>query len=321
MKINKIIRIAGNIMLSKVNLKKSPLFVELRVTNKCNLRCSYCNCPNRSIKEMTTQEIIKLINEIEKDCIYIHISGGEALLRKDIEKIINHINSKDGIFVSIATNGYFIKENFEVIKSVNKVILSLDGPENFHNKIRGKYSFNKVMDSIKLLHKHKINFCTNTTVTHQSVDEIKYILDLSKKYKFTPYFEPCLQHGVASPNVCEYLPVKDNFLKIINLLKNANIGNSKYSLDIIKDWPYFGKMKCYAGKSFFLIDTDGRVYPCYDKIGKINAKEFQKKGFNNAIKNIKTKKCNRCGGTLYHEFNNLLNFQTSWIKLYKKMKR
>ena len=41
---------------------RAPLNVMLSVTNRCNARCSYCNIPQRKQRELTTAEIIDLVD-------------------------------------------------------------------------------------------------------------------------------------------------------------------------------------------------------------------------------------------------------------------
>jgi MoaA/NifB/PqqE/SkfB family radical SAM enzyme len=74
------------------------------ITNKCNFDCSYCNRKEDKLKSHTTikepslQEILYVYNEIQKNGIYyLAFQGGEPLLRKDIEQVINHISSSKNI--------------------------------------------------------------------------------------------------------------------------------------------------------------------------------------------------------------------------------
>ena len=72
--------------------------VSLNVTNRCNLACSYCygDYPKREARDFTTKELLDLIEEFRSmGTRAIYISGGEPLLRNDIEEIIGAIKDKN----------------------------------------------------------------------------------------------------------------------------------------------------------------------------------------------------------------------------------
>ncbi|MBD3213929.1 MAG: radical SAM protein [Candidatus Lokiarchaeota archaeon] len=99
--------------------------VVLYLTRRCNLRCEHCYIPNISSKELTTEElcrIIRIIHEKIKPEMII-LFGGEPFVRQDIEEIIDCINSVDTHY-TIITNGTLKKHN--VIKKLKSLTLSID---------------------------------------------------------------------------------------------------------------------------------------------------------------------------------------------------
>lgn len=144
-------------------------------TMSCNLSCVHCyvpSSPNIKIKnELSTEEIFKIIDFAHKKNVReIRLTGGEPLIRKDIIDIINYATSK-GLFVSIETNGLLISEEFlQSLKDPLKVSfgVSLDGPKEIHEKIRGKGTFDKTVNSIVLLKKYNINYTIITSVVDHS---------------------------------------------------------------------------------------------------------------------------------------------------------
>ena len=72
------------IVRARMSRRRTPLFVTLCVTNRCNLRCIYCyeEYYDRNHREMSTAEILSLIDQLAAmGTRYISINGGEALLR------------------------------------------------------------------------------------------------------------------------------------------------------------------------------------------------------------------------------------------------
>ena len=107
------------------------------------MRCLHCasdlgNGRTRGV-ELSSAEALRLCDELkELGCEYIVLSGGEALLRSDWEKIARHIVHL-GIQASLITNGLLINEEIaDRIRraGICRVALSLDGLEATHNYIR-----------------------------------------------------------------------------------------------------------------------------------------------------------------------------------------
>jgi cyclic pyranopterin phosphate synthase len=112
---------------------------DLRVslTDRCNFRCFYClphgEPPIAPKEQMLTYEEIERACEIfvslgiEK----IRLTGGEPMLRRDIETIIQKLSKlKDGGLLDLAltTNGYFLPERAQSLKDagLDRVTISLD---------------------------------------------------------------------------------------------------------------------------------------------------------------------------------------------------
>lgn len=158
-------------------MKKNPTII-LRMTNSCNLNCSYCYDKsnhinpkkenNKIINNMNNiVENIKklLINKNCKDKIIFH--GGEPLLinAETYEKLIlKLIEFNPDIKFSIQTNGTLLtKEHINIFKKYDVSIgISLDGYNEEMNKYRvysnGKNTFNTVMKRIELLKNEKVKF-------------------------------------------------------------------------------------------------------------------------------------------------------------------
>ncbi len=91
-----------------------PLNVSLEVTMRCNLRCMHCYnfdrdlayLPQRSREEeLTDAEVLRILDEVRAEgCLFLTLTGGEALLRPSLEKYIRHA-SQAGMVVTVKSNG------------------------------------------------------------------------------------------------------------------------------------------------------------------------------------------------------------------------
>ena len=111
---------------------------------------------------MTVDNWKNLIKELEeyreKTCISpaITLWGGEPLVCDFFDEIVSLLKEKC-FSVEIITNGVFIDKHKEVIEScVDRVYVSVDGPSDIHNGIRGDGVYEKVTKNIKSLNHSNI---------------------------------------------------------------------------------------------------------------------------------------------------------------------
>ena len=113
------------------------------VTEACNLRCKHCHATSDKAgpDELTTKEGIFFIDGLSgmKQFQMLVFSGGEPMIRPDIETLLAH-SKKRGLVNVIATNGTLIdKSRAKDLKSmgVKGVAISLDSTDPvIHNSIR-----------------------------------------------------------------------------------------------------------------------------------------------------------------------------------------
>lgn len=304
----------------------APLNVMILVTNKCNSRCSYCRIPERSSRELTTQEIFILIDQVaELGCQRIGLWGGEPLIRDDIEGIINYAKQK-GMFVSLDSNGALVAEKINALRNLDFLILSLDGNEEAHDSNRGRGSFKKVMNAIEAV-SGKIPLWTITVLTRNNINDVDYILEKANQHGFWATFQLLHHNDVLGRNKQSLLPSGELCRGVINkLLRNkkegARIASSAAYLKHILNWPDYNKpfllnrengLRCFAGRLYCDVDSDGYVYPCSSMIGKIKALNFLDAGFKKAFESIAQIPCKACIAGCYVEYNHLFSLNIKVI--------
>jgi radical SAM protein with 4Fe4S-binding SPASM domain len=126
-----------------------PKQVSLKITNKCNLRCKMCaqwgesgynfERPGKVVnKELPFSVYKKLIDDVAANKPIFYIWGGEPFLYKPIMDVLYYLK-ENHLTTTIVTNGIKLKENAaELVKmDLDGLLISLDGTEEVHNKIRG----------------------------------------------------------------------------------------------------------------------------------------------------------------------------------------
>ncbi len=115
-----------NILRTTVVTPYSAIFY---ATHKCNLDCSYCTQKNPEVfsDELDTASTIRLFHNIRKDVDTLLITGGECLMRKDIEELVRAAK-QDCRFRSVVmvTNGVLLDKRESIFEHLNGLIVSLD---------------------------------------------------------------------------------------------------------------------------------------------------------------------------------------------------
>lgn len=155
-----------------------PTFVQLRVTNLCNLRCKMCGQwgdtgiyragadagvsdgerERNRIREliglsrqMALADYVRLLDELAPSQPIISLFGGEPLLYPDILPLIREIKGR-GLTCSIITNGWRLEEMARdlVEVGIDSIMVSIDGTPGVHDRIRGQAgSFERAAAGVK----------------------------------------------------------------------------------------------------------------------------------------------------------------------------
>ncbi len=144
--------------------RSSVSYLILYVTSRCNLRCNMCfyadslNAPSGD--GLTLAEIEKVSLSLPR-LMQLTLTGGEPFLRRDLPQIIQTFYRHSGArSFTIPTNGAYSNDTrrtlIEVLESCPaatvKIGLSLDGPRDLHNEIRGsKHSYDQVCETHAML--------------------------------------------------------------------------------------------------------------------------------------------------------------------------
>lgn len=318
------------LLKAKVTKTYFPFLVMINVTNQCNLRCSYCFAQfyKRDEEELNTEQIFSLIDELKDlGTQRIALSGGEPLLRKDLPEIIKYIKSK-GIECGLNSNGILVPVKINDIKLVDSICISLDGPENVHDRYRGAGSWQKAMSAIKVIKENKIPLHINMVLTKNNFDFIGYILEIAKQNHFLVEISPLYSqfYGGKNENNPEPLSKEEYHQAVKKILRYALEGYpvfySKKNYFNILNWPNYSEsriidkipefryIKCLAGKYMCSVEANGDVYPCGYFTGH-KALNFKEVGFKKAFANINHHNCKACLWACYSEFNLLLNLDFS----------
>jgi SynChlorMet cassette radical SAM/SPASM protein ScmE len=167
-------------------LMKTPKSVDIEITSRCNLQCTYCfhrSSPADTGKELSTEEWLSFFDELGRCAVMeVTIGGGEPFIRKDLKDLINGI-IKNRMRYSILSNGGLItREMADFIASTgrcNSVQISIDGSNPaIHDKFRGTGSFDGAIRGITTLQSTGVKVTSRVTITRYNIDDLENIAEL-----------------------------------------------------------------------------------------------------------------------------------------------
>lgn len=104
--------------------------IYIEITNRCNLRCSFCPVTARPPRTMTAGEFDELAADVAKHTkyIYLHLKG-EPLIHPELAAILDSAK-RHGLMVNLTTNGLLVPEKAQLLLESNalrQTNLSLHG--------------------------------------------------------------------------------------------------------------------------------------------------------------------------------------------------
>ncbi len=305
--------------------QRVPLFALWLLTNRCNIRCVYCNIPYRDYKEIGTERALELLDEMaEAGTIRVGFYGGEPLVRKDIYQLIKRAKD-NGMMTHLYTNGALVKKNLDAIKLCDGVFVSVDGPEAIHDELRGEGTYKQAIEGLEISSRHVPVFIM-TVLTNRNKEYIEFISDLSDNYGALVNYQPVLQIPSLSTDISSYElsseELQDCIHRILELKKhNPRIALSKTYLkrllnrdpSVHKIGHQLGIVKCWNGTASCQIDADGSLHSCLHINDSEKALNLQDHSFQKAWDFLGHCSCTSCTVTCSVEYNFWLSFNPESI--------
>jgi MoaA/NifB/PqqE/SkfB family radical SAM enzyme len=312
--------------------RRIPLSVMFSVTNRCTSKCRYCDIPLRTQEELTTQEALKLIDEMSAAGVRkLSLWGGEPLLRDDIGELIRRAKEK-GMCVNIDSNGSLIPEKFDRIKDLDFIILSFDGEKQAHDQNKSPGSYDEFFRAVEYID-GRIPVWTLTVLTKHNIGSVDFIIKKAKELHFLALFQvPYHPPGIGSLDDLQATPreYREAFARLALLKKKgAPVISSTRYLNAMAQWDFFpqttsqarnaGFPACRAAQLFCNIDTNGDVYPFSPMIGRIdNPPNVLRDGFARCFAKLEQPVCRSCVSACCLEANFV--FSLDWLSIAEWMK-
>lgn len=233
-----------------------PLMVGLKLTNRCNLRCTHCyewsetgylrdaSNVNKN-EELDFSVVKKVIEETHETKSTLYLWGGEPLVYRHFGKMADLLEKSPRI-IALCTNGIFVEKNIDSIIKMGKdldLVIALEGFREENDSIRGKGTYDKVFGAIDtLLELRKKNIFTGNITIHTVINGMMY----DKLYRYAEKMERagidsllfCFPWYISDSLACE---MDTYFEKTFDFLNKGNSG-------ALKTWHFYkyGLSSSYA---------------------------------------------------------------------------
>jgi len=147
----------GLLTLDAVSERRPPLvpsefpslrYLELQITDRCNLSCKHCYTEKRDAAELSPEEVGRVLREFEEmQGLRVMITGGEPLLHSRFREI-NGMLPEFALRKVLFTNGTVLENGILRDLRVDEIQISIDGLEQAHDSLRGRGTFKTAMDAI-----------------------------------------------------------------------------------------------------------------------------------------------------------------------------
>jgi radical SAM protein with 4Fe4S-binding SPASM domain len=258
----------------RVGNQHIPVSGSLEVTLRCNLRCQHCYIPterraSRSERELSLVEIERILDEVtDAGCLWLLLTGGEPLLRRDFFDIYAYARHK-GLILTLFTNGTLVTQRIADYlaewRPFNIEITLYGATQETYERVTGiPGSYARCRRGIDLLMERKLPLGLKTMVmslNHHELDQMKSLAaSLGVQFRFDPIMHAALD-GSTRPTLLRLTPEE-----VIEVERADPARASQWPKTIQEDLKFKVTNRnlylCGAGKTSFHIDSAGQLSMC-----------------------------------------------------------
>jgi len=288
-----------------MKLMKTPRSVDLSITNRCNLRCTYCSHFTGAGdvgQDLPKEEWLQFFEELNRCAVMnVTICGGEPFFRKDLPEFVEGI-VRNRMRFNILSNGTLITDEMAAFLAstgrCDGVQISIDGSvATTHDACRGEGNFLKAMRGIRSLQNHNVPVPVRVTIHKENVRDLENVARLLLEEIGLPSFSTnaAFYMGLCRQNAEQVqLTVEERSKAMETLLKlrkkyNGRINATAGPLNEASNWLRMEKARreeketisecgylsgCNGPVNTLAVRADGVMVPCsqmsHIELGRIN---------------------------------------------------
>ena len=178
-------------------------YLRISVTDRCNLRCTYCVPPDRiprlsHAEILRYEEILRIVRVgVNLGITKVRITGGEPLVRKGVIGFLESLSEISGLSeLTLTTNGVFLEDHVQRIRAagVRRLNISLDTLQAAKfARITGSDAFDRVWRGIESARQSGFAPIKINVVALRGINEDE-LIDFSRLTFTIPYHVRFIEH-------------------------------------------------------------------------------------------------------------------------------
>ena len=262
--------------------KRIPLNIHYELTSKCNLNCIHCYVvKSEKKKELEYEEVKDLLDQLaEAGALYLDLTGGEVLTRKDFFKIARYARKRHFV-LKILTGGTLITESVadriaELYPLTIEISLYGATPKVHDSITRVPGSFEKTLKGIELLKQRKVAVVLKTMLMKPNYSELEKVFHLGEKldvhdHVFDVHISP-MEDGSFEP--LKYQLDEESLYQYLKgeIPEKTEFPEERSFEEVLKT------EICFPATIGCAVSSSGDIYPCpalYMPMGNIREKSFR----------------------------------------------
>ncbi|HEY7502508.1 MAG TPA: pyrroloquinoline quinone biosynthesis protein PqqE [Gemmatimonadales bacterium] len=252
-----------------------PTTLLAELTHRCPLHCPYCSNPLEMVRaqgEMETEDWKRVFTQArELGVLQLGLSGGEPLVRKDLEELAIHARGL-GLYTTLVTSGLGLtRVRAERLREagLEHIQISIqDADSEVAEKIAGVSSVKQKRAAAAMVRELGFAFSINVVLHRANLDRIGAIIDLAAELGADRLELANTQYyGWALENRAMLMPTREQLARAKATAEDA-MRRYKGKMQILFVLPdYFEKYPkpCYGGwgRLYLVVAPDGKVLPCH----------------------------------------------------------
>ncbi|ANQ84774.1 molybdenum cofactor biosynthesis protein A [Azoarcus olearius] len=263
--------------------------LRISVTDRCNFRCVYCMPREVFDKDypflprgqlLSFEEILRVARLfVARGVRKIRITGGEPLLRKDIERLVEMLAALDGVELTLTTNGVLLPRLAKKLRDagLHRVTVSLDALDDatFRRMNDADYPVERVLEGIAAARDAgfegiKVNMVVKRGTNDQDIEAMaRHFRGSGNILRFIEFMDVGSSNGWKMDEV---LPSREVIARIDRLFPLEPI-DPNYEGEVAERWRYkdgSGEVgvissvtQAFCGTCTRIrLSTEGKLYTC-----------------------------------------------------------
>jgi PqqA peptide cyclase len=252
-----------------------PLWLLLELTYRCPLHCVFCYNPTefaREGAELSTEAWLRVLKEARAlGAVQLGLSGGEPLLREDLETLVAEAH-RLGFYINLITSGIGLTQTrIAALKAagLDHIQLSFqDSTRELNDFLSSTKTFELKAQVAALIRAHDYPMVLNVVLHRHNIDHVGEILAMAERMG-AQYVELAntQYYGWAWLNREQLLPSAQQLERAEQVTQafRARVGNRPKVYFVVPDYFETRPKPCMAGlgKVFLAITPDGTALPCH----------------------------------------------------------